>query len=630
MTDLAPVLHLLRPQWLWALLALPLWLWLWRRSGQDAVWREAIDPHLRAHVLVSGGSARSRGPLAALIAAWILATLALAGPAWQYSEVPVFDTEAPLVLVLDLSQHQRATDLSPDRMTRTRFKLHQLLRERSAGQVGLLAYAADAYTVAPLTDDAATVDALIDALGPELMPADGQRTDRAIAQAAKLLAQAGFETGDILVLTDHADDRAIAAARNAREQGYRVSALGLGTEAGAPVPNSDGTFQRAADGSVRIARQQPDSLRALARAGDGRFAGLTIDTDDLTALDVLDPTASAASERTDASARQWRDDGAWLLLLVLPLVLFGFRRGGLAALVLCLPPTPALAFSWADLWQRPDQQADAALAQGDYDTARQVARDPARRGAAAYRAQDFDAAAEAWAEDDSATGHYNRGNALAQAGQLDAALDAYDRALALDPDFEDAGVNRAVVEQALQQRSQGDAGSDADGDQASGQTDPEQPGETQPGQGQPGDDEAQSGDGESEPGDAPGEPSDEGEPTDSPGDPSQPGEDGPGGPGNDAPEANPDAEQQAAAEQALKTAMEKALEDRAAAQAETGEPAPEDADGATVLGPDDIAEEERQRALEQWLRRVPDDPGGLLRRKFAIEHQRRLQSGENE
>lgn len=636
MTEFPELLHLLRPHWLWALLAVPLWVWLWQRDGEDAVWRDAIDPHLRRHVLATGAAARSRGPLAALILAWILATLALAGPAWQRSDAPLFETEAPLLLVVDLSQRQRAADLSPDRMTRTRFKLHQLLRERSSGQVGLLAYAADAFTVAPLTEDAATVDALVDALGPDIMPADGQRTDIAIARAAQLLAQAGFDSGEILVLTDQADERAIAAAQSAREQGYRVSALALGTTTGAPVPDNDGTFRRAADGSVLIARQRPDTLRALARAGDGRFAAMSIDAADLRTLDVLDPDASAASEREDASSQQWRDDGAWLLLLVLPLVLFGFRRGGMAALVLMLwlPPTPALAFSWADLWQRPDQQADAALERGDYDAARQIARDPIRRGAAAYRAGEYQAAVEAWAQDDSASAHYNRGNALAQSGQLEEALEAYDEALALDPGMEDAKANRAVVEQALQQRNQGDANDAADGDQASGQNDPRQPGESQPGQGQPGEDGEQSGDSESEPGESPGESpgeqSDVDDPTGQPGDPGEQGKDGPGGSGEDAPDATPDAEQQAAAEQALKEAMEQALEERAGAAAEAGESPPEDADPATAaLGAEAIAEEERRRAIEQWLRRVPDDPGGLLRRKFAIEHQRRLQSGEN-
>src|SRR5690606_1800515 len=132
---------------------------------------------------------------------------------------------------------------------------------------------------------------------------------------------------------------------------------------------------------------------------------------------------------------RWRDRGPWLLLLLLPLALAGFRRGWLMLLPLVLisaaPPVQAGVF--ADLWQRRDQQAAAALREGDAKRAAELAPTPAWSGAAAYRAGDFAAAGKHFAEAGGADAAYNRGNALAREQRYEDALSAYDEALRLDP-----------------------------------------------------------------------------------------------------------------------------------------------------------------------------------------------------
>ena len=111
-----------------------------------------------------------------------LAVLALAGPSWRRMEVPLWQTRTPLVVAANLSGAMQANDLQPSRLLQMRAKIATLLRERAGGQVGLVAYADDAYTVAPLTDDASNVALFIDALSPDVMPVDGDRADRAQRQ----------------------------------------------------------------------------------------------------------------------------------------------------------------------------------------------------------------------------------------------------------------------------------------------------------------------------------------------------------------------------------------------------------------------------------------------------------------
>ena len=423
--------HFMRPHWLWALLALPALWALWRaRQRHRNVWRRVVDPHLLAHLLEAGGKS-VRGAAWSGALGYVIAVLALAGPSWRQTEQPLWQSHAPLVIALDLSSAISASDMPPSRLLQARAKLAALLRERAGGQVALVAYAGEAFTVAPLTDDAANVALFLDALEPGVMPVDGQQADRAIAWSVRLLQQAGFERGDILVLSDHADALADAAASAASRKGFRVSALGLGTVSGAPY--------RDGEGRILHARLDAASLRTLAAAGGGQYQQLASDDRDLHALGVLDPGEAGASAQRGEKVLAWQDQGYWLLPPLMLLALLAFRRGGsYAAIVLCvcLPLAVPARAAEGTLWKRADQQQQQRIEQG----------------AQAYRKGNFAAAEKDFAGIDSADALYNQGNALAKQGLYDEAIAAYDRALRQQPEMEDAIENRKVVDAARKRK----------------------------------------------------------------------------------------------------------------------------------------------------------------------------------
>jgi len=279
--------------------------------------------------------------------------------------------------------------------------------------------------------------------------------------ARALLKQAGVARGDVVLIGDGAGDaRTLDAARALARAGFPVSVLAVGTAHGGPVPLATGAFARTESGEILIARTEFATLEQVAQSGGGRFAVLRSSGE-------IPHFASERQERVEPvgaprpMAGESHDGGAWLALAALPLAALLFRRGWLAAvaalaLLPAFAPPQAHAFDWPDLWRRSDQQAAAAFARGKpTDTARvlgKLERDSPWHAMLLYRSGNFAEAAAQFATGDTAAAHYNRGNALALDGELEAAIAAYDAALERNPAMPDAQFNRALVRKALAER----------------------------------------------------------------------------------------------------------------------------------------------------------------------------------
>lgn len=589
----------MRPWWLAAIppgLALVWWLRrLWERSGS---WETIVDPALLPYLVVGAGTPRREWPWAAMALAVVVAGLALAGPAFERLEQPVFRSLAARVIALDVSRSMDARDLAPSRMVRARHKVSDLLRRSRDGRTGLVVFAGDAFVVAPITRDADTLVHLLSAIDTSVIPVQGSRPDLGLAVARELLEQGAATVGEVILVTDGVKGpRTRDTAEALAGRGIRVSVLAVGTEEGAPVPLAEGGFLKSLSGEIVVPRVDMATLRAVAAAGKGRFS--TVAADDADVDWLLGTRADDAWRRTleevDRTTNEWRDEGPWLVLALLPLAVLAFRRGWLLVLplALSLPVPDAGAFDFADLWARRDQQAARAIERGDTDRAAEVAPDHRWRGTALYRGGRYDESAGAYGTGDGAEDHYNRGNALARAGDLRAALEAWGEALARDPGHEDADHNRKIVESLLgtQPRRRGGDGESGGGIGASS-------GDVDDGAGgravrRPEEELRERRGGES---------------------------------GEDALPAS----RRAQGGESGRSAQASAGSRRSRA----GETHGLDAGGSqgVVAGADRVPEglddggpltEERRLAYEQWLGRIPDEPGGLLRRKFALEYRAR-------
>ena len=587
--------HFLRPAWL--LIILPALLaswWLHRSQIRRGNWHRVIAPELLPLLLDESTHHKRRSLVVISLLGWIIATFAMAGPTWDRTPLPIHKQESALIILFDLSPSMLSQDQKPNRLTRARLKLIELLQQRKEGTTGLIAYADDAFVVSPLTDDANTLAALIPALDPNIMPGPGSHVESAVQKAMELALNAGATRADILLMTDGIAERARDELDNIFQGmgDFRLSVFGIGTAEGAPIPIGGGGFAKDSNGSIIVPRLDERGLKQLANRHGGRYSAITADNTDINyLLEGFKIGPDASTRQLERNFDSWHDTGYWLVLLLLPILVLASRRGIVLACLILTPlfglPVPAHALSWDDLWLTPDQQALRALQEGDTASAQEKFNHTQWKAAATYRNGQYDRATELY-QGDSAIDHYNRGNALAKDGKLEEAIASYNQALALAPEMEDAQFNRELVEQLKQQQQ------NQQQDQPKG--DPQENPEDQKNQQQPG---------EQDPEDA------------------NDGSDNPSGSNNQNSTEPPAPEEKDGQQEGEQSQQES----RPEPSEQATDPQPSPGDGEKSEQPSqgalpEMSEEEKQ-AMEQWLRKIPDDPGGLLREKFRYESRKR-------
>ena len=633
--------HFVRPLWLAGIIpALILFFLLRFAQLRSNGWNKAIDPSLLPHLLDREQEHRRNWPLFLLLFGWLLTCVSLAGPAWEKLPQPVQKKEDALVLIQDLSLSLYATDLPPNRLVRAQHKLEDILKMRKEGTTGLIVYAGDAHVVAPLTDDGATIAAMIPSLSPAIMPVYGSNAAQAIPLALRLLKDAGVAQGRILLLTDEvSEDAARKIADELHNTNIELLVLGVGTADGGPIPKANGGFLKDDGGNIIVPRLNRNVLRGLAEDNRGRYSDIQLDDGDIDYLLAAEPLIAQPGNyrQLDREFDQWKETGPWLLLLIVPAALLAFRKGWLLVLVLTfsLWGGDCHALTWQDLWLTKDQQAANALQSDDPGKAAELFRSQAWKGVAQYKAGEFDEAVETFDRQETADSYYNRGNALTRAGKYQEALQAYDEALQRNPKMEDAAFNRNLVEQLLQQQQQQQQNQETQqnkDDQQQNKDDQQQ-------------DKQDNGKNQQQAQQDQGKDRQEQEQNQGADNKQQQAQNGQESQGQekDAQQENEQSQSSekksqdgSTGEQQKETPQNrdqsgKEQEKKAARKSEKEGPEKLQPDTAAQGLEDNLTDEEKQE-LEQWLRQVPDDPGGLLRRKFEYESRRNREgrtSGEN-
>jgi Ca-activated chloride channel family protein len=631
-TLIATQFHWLRPLWLFALIpAFILCIFLWRQKRKAYQWQQLIAPELLPFLLDGKTVQTKKSLLWGLLLAWIIASVAIAGPSWIKRPTPVEKNQSALVILLDLSYSMISEDIKPSRIARARLKIADILRDRKDGQTALVAYAGEAHTVTPISDDSATIVSLLSSMHPNIMPLQGSNTEDAIARGIQLLHDAGATQGDLLLVTDGVVPEAFDKIQSLlSDQKIKLSILGVGTTQPAPIPSNNGGFLRDNSGAIITTQLNSAELTQLAQRVNGRFHEIANNNSD---IDYLKPRELSDEEKPklERDFDQWIDQGHWFIFLLLPIALFCFRRGLLLSLllipILSFAPSESYALGLDDAWLTKDQQAQRELNKGDAKKAAEQFQSPEWKASAQYRAGDYVGAAEAFSKIDTTNAQYNRGNALAKAGKLEDAIKAYDEALKRDANLEDAKKNRALVEKLKQQKDQqkndknkDDKNKDENDKDKKDQQDKDDKKDSdkkdENKQDQDSKDQQQK---DQEQKDQQDKEKQEKDKQDSKDQDSKNQKDEQQNSQSSA-AAKDSAQQSSAANQAQAGQSSSTAAQQAEAQSSAATSAASAEQQAAQVEQSNLTNEQKQ-ALEQWLRRVPDDPGGLLRNKFKYQYQ---------
>ena len=593
--------HFIRPHWLWAIIPLLMIVALIRYvHKQQSGWQSVLASHLYQHLITTSGIKKVRPPLFLLGFCWVIATIALAGPTWERLPQPVYQLNTGKVVLIDMSLSMRATDVKPNRLTRARFKAIDLVNAITEGETGLVAYAGDAFTISPLSSDAQNLTTLIPSLTPEIMPIAGSDPALGLQAAISLLTNAGYQQGEIFWITDGISNKQMKEVSEIfNDSLFRLSVLGVGTEEGAPIQLTNGELLKDSRGAIVVPKLTVNNLKSLSRSSGGRYASMQADDRDINYLieqTVIeqDPNKSEEAE-PESFGDKWQEMGPYLLLLILPFAAYSFRRGIVTVVFIgvLLPAYSPKAHAdwWQDMWKTSDQQAMQAYTKNEYEQAASTFDDNLWQGTAHYKNEDYQAALESFSQVEATDQRYtdatyNRGNALAQLGEIDQAIAAYDKALEQQPEHKEALANKTLLEKLKEQQQSQDPSGEPSEDQQDGEKDGEQSEDPQQGDNsQPSESESQSNDEQNE-------------------------------------QNEQDTQQQSQAEQDQQEA-----EQQQADQSEAEKQKSEQEQQAQTLqqGEEELTDEQREQMqrMQNLLNRVPDDPAFLLKRKMQIEAQRR-------
>ncbi|MEM0910099.1 MAG: VWA domain-containing protein [Pseudomonadota bacterium] len=622
----------LRPIALIGLLILPVLSYLLYLFKQNQTqWRSYIPAHLQSFLLIESKQHKSRSQYWLLALIWCVACLAIAGPTWEKLPQPVYQSQSGKVILADMSLSMRASDVAPDRLTRLRFKALDLLARIDDGEIALVAYAGDAFTISPLTEDIENIKNLIPSLSPEIMPVLGSNPYAALVEAKQLLENAGYTQGDIYWLTDGIAIEDIELIREFLDQNtVRLSVLLIGTERGAPIAQADGTLLKDNVGNIVIPKVDPFLFNRALVNSQARVIRMSADDSDISAMVLEDNIFSREVETSDEerSGDLWKDMGGYLILVVLPMVALLFRKGMvLCAMVMLMhwPSTEAIAqqeiaapetqLSAIDtLFLNQNQRAQKHFQNESFQQAQEQFVDKSWKAAAAYKAGDYETASQLYGQLEGVDNLYNLGNSLANQGQLQRAISAYSEVINNQPDHSQAIANKKLLEDLLeQQENQDNAQNQQSQNQQQDQnseTSNEQSDSQQQSQNQ-----EQSQQNQSNQEQAQNQSQQQSQPADA-----------------DQNDESAQQESKQSQQQDNQQAQEQQQPSQDSMNAQNQETEDQQSRDSVVQGnidPSQMTPEEREkmRQMQMLLNKIPDDPAFLLKRKMLVESQQRRQQG---
>ena len=217
-----------------------------------------------------------------------LLVTAAARPQWGTRLETVRSRGIDILLAVDVSESMRATDVSPDRISKARQEVEKFLDLLEGDRVGLIAFSGSAYTYCPLTVDYAAIRLFLSGLEPGVISDSGTDVGEAIREAIKTYERSDSNARKVLVIFsdgEHHESDPLPAVAEAREKDIQIYTIGVGNPDRSgeriPVVDDSGEIRYDEHGNILYKKNQEDqliitqldeaTLRAIADQGEGEY-----------------------------------------------------------------------------------------------------------------------------------------------------------------------------------------------------------------------------------------------------------------------------------------------------------------------------------------------------------------------
>lgn len=474
-----------------------------KMKRKEKLLNKLIDTDIQQKVIkdFEQGKSQERNHRVYLLISLLSLALSILRPQWGYEWVERARAGIDIAIAVDVSQSMLANDIKPSRLERAKREVLDLLPRLGGDRVTLISFAGTAYIEMPLTQDYAAFKSVLTSLTPQILPIQGTNVELAIEKSVRALDQHQSKDSEspparsraLLLITDGEgfEGDLNRASALAKERKVIPFILGVGTEAGAPIPTQKG-YKRDSKGSVIITRLSNDSLKTLAEETGGIFVTSIAGDKDTIALyeqGMKRMLEDAAQGQTRAKVYNELFQipllfGLLILLRMWPVKLsslkpqawlksFG-RATSKEKMLACFLLIAVPAESHAEVFNEiKGFQASKHFKEGQFEKAEEefanaltTAENDARlamgHGAALYRLKKFPEAYTAFLlasensilKQDIAKALFNAGNSLVQMGKLKESLSLYEKALSHSPEDEDIKSNIEYVKKLLKEQEE--------------------------------------------------------------------------------------------------------------------------------------------------------------------------------
>ncbi len=453
--------HFLRPDYLWVAIPMAIILLLGVFAySENNRWKKNIAKHLQPYVIQKGTEWKSRIVHLSLFFLFGFAFIAFLGPTWEEEKQPSKKLKSQLVIALDLSQSMLTTDISPTRLERAKFKIRDFLEANPRAETALKVFTASTHTVVPFTTDYKIILDHLDGLKPSMMPNKGTGFDNLFTHLDSLFVNNQAE-GKILLITDDLEGLDVQNVSAFMQQNNVVlNVYPFSTKTGGNVPSfRNSKYALKVGGKEVLTALNTDVLQNLKTIENVHAIDLTLDKSDVTLLAEEISNNLIFEEKPDDEDENWKDNGYWLLIPILIVFLFSFRKGwAIYTIVLMIGFTSCGKmkenkdqnnFKFKNLWYTKAYQGQQAFDEGDYAMAATQFEDPMRKGISYFKDGDYLKAKVEFEMDSSNVGLYNLGLTYAKLGDLSKSKAIFELLVEKDPSFSKAKENLDNINQIM-------------------------------------------------------------------------------------------------------------------------------------------------------------------------------------